>query len=129
MKKIFFIPIVLILSGCVTAGQSPAKTLTRYNHVSTGMTVDQVEAVIGETVVVGYDVDQETGRTSPITEKSLQREQKIQKNGRMYDVKFYLTHIRQSDDRVTDDELTPFIFEDGRLKARGWYYLDKLAGH
>jgi len=127
MKKIFIPFFAVFLTGCVTTGQNTVKSLAPLNHVTTGMTRDQVEAVMGDEVVVGYDMSGSGGNElKPITEKSLQRTQKIQKNGREYDIAYYLTHIRQPDDRTTDDELTPFIFEDNRLIAKGWYYLDRL---
>jgi len=38
---------------------------------------------------------------------------------------FYYTEMHHSGDAITDDELTPLVFEGGTLVGWGWSYLDQ----
>lgn len=49
------------------------------------------------------------------------------KDGRRYEVLYYYTEIKERDDRITDDELTPLIFEDGKLVGWGYEVLRRLG--
>lgn len=42
------------------------------------------------------------------------------KDGRPYEVLYYYTDMKQRDDKITDDELTPLVFQQGKLV--GWGY-------
>ena len=42
------------------------------------------------------------------------------KNGDMIEILFYYTELRQSDGKLTDDELTPLVFINGKLDSWGW---------
>ena len=37
---------------------------------------------------------------------------------------FYYTDVKARDNAITDDELTPLVFEDDKLVGWGWSYLD-----
>lgn len=41
------------------------------------------------------------------------------KNGQRYEALYYYTDMKQRDDRITDDELTLLLFQDGKLIAWG----------
>lgn len=43
------------------------------------------------------------------------------KDGKNYDI-YYMRSVRQADGLKTDDEFTPYIFENGKLIAIGWAY-------
>jgi Protein of unknown function (DUF3192) len=49
------------------------------------------------------------------------------KDGRRYEVLYYYTDLKQRDDKITDDELTPLIFENGKLIAWGHDALHRLG--
>jgi hypothetical protein len=52
------------------------------------------------------------------------REEKLQAaDGAALEVLYYYTDLRQRDDRITDDELTPLVFRDGKLAGKGYDYL------
>ncbi|MFL6654624.1 MAG: DUF3192 domain-containing protein [Sulfurifustis sp.] len=42
------------------------------------------------------------------------------KDGRAYEVLYYYTDLKQQDDKITDDELTPVVFQGGRLVGIGY---------
>lgn len=41
------------------------------------------------------------------------------KDGQRYEVLYYYTDMKQRDDKITDDELTLLLFQDGKLVAWG----------
>ena len=48
-------------------------------------------------------------------------------NGHTYDVLYYYTDLKERDDKITDDELTPVIFEAGKLVGWGYDTLNRLT--
>ncbi len=47
------------------------------------------------------------------------------KDGKTYEVLYYYTDLKQRDDKIADDELTPLVFEDGKLIGWGYPFLDQ----
>lgn len=43
-----------------------------------------------------------------------------QRSGDVIEIYFYYTQLRQIDERITDDELTPLVFINGKLDSWGW---------
>ena len=55
------------------------------------------------------------------------REWVTAKNGRRYEVLYYYTDLKERDDKITDDELTPLIFEGGKLVGWGHGAFQRLG--
>ena len=126
MQRIALILISLWLAGCTAAGQT-AKKLTDVRSISRGMSKQEVAAILGTQVIVGYELaDAKTGIFKPITLPNPHRIQTITKNNRTYDIAFYLTEVRQADELVSDDELTPFVFEQDKVVGQGWPFVNKI---
>ena len=47
------------------------------------------------------------------------------KDGKIYEVLYYYTDLKQRDDKITDDELTPLVFENQKLIGWGYSFLDQ----
>lgn len=47
------------------------------------------------------------------------------KDGKSYEVLYYYTEMKQRDDKITDNELTPLVFHDGKLIGWGYPFLDR----
>jgi hypothetical protein len=47
------------------------------------------------------------------------------KDGKTYEVLYYYTDMKARDDKITDDELTPLVFQDGKLIGWGYPFLDQ----
>jgi hypothetical protein len=47
------------------------------------------------------------------------------KDGKNYEVLYYYTDLKQRDDKITDDELTPLVFHEGKLTGWGRPFLDQ----
>ncbi len=127
MRNILFALTFLFLAGCAGLVQDDAKNLTRVQYVSKGMNREDVNTVMGREVVIGYEItDVKAGTTKPITMPNPHRSETVRDGERLLQVEFYFTHIRQPDGIISDDELTPLIFEDNRLIAKGWDALNRI---
>ena len=47
------------------------------------------------------------------------------KDGKPYEILYYYTDIKQRDDKITDDELTPLVFDGRKLIGWGYPFLDQ----
>lgn len=47
------------------------------------------------------------------------------KDGKTYEVLYYYTDMKARDDKITDDELTPVVLQDGKLVGWGYPFLDQ----
>ncbi|MCA9408707.1 MAG: DUF3192 domain-containing protein [Candidatus Omnitrophica bacterium] len=152
MKKIFFLLIFLSLFTPVSANESiPAdkaaerervdknkdnesdvlskkKELTNIDLIYVGMTMDEVEKVMGNTLTVGYKngINDHEGGFVPINLENPHRKEIITKQDKDYTVYYYYTHIKRGDGLIAEEELTPIVFEDGKVKSKGWDALFKI---
>ena len=116
-----------MLSGCVGISQYvPAKDLTNIKQISVGQDKAEVAQIMREQVTIGYEKDEKTKTFNPIVLKNPYRIELIKAGGRSYEVYFYFTAVKQPDDIVSDDELTPLVFDEDRLAGQGWPFLNQL---
>ena len=47
------------------------------------------------------------------------------KDGKTYEVLYYYTDLNARDDKITDDELTPVVLQDGKLVGWGYPFLNQ----
>lgn len=126
MKNIFLLPLIVLIAGCATLS-GPLKSLTRIEQVQPGVTREEASSILGDKVVVGYEItDPKSGSTKPIVITNPQKAETITQGTKTYEVVYYFTHIVKADGNITDDELTPLVFENGRLAGKGWYFLNKV---
>ena len=141
VKKII-LGLILVLSGCTMAQvQMPAptpraalKTFPSAEIIAQlpmGVQRQEAKAQAGASVVVGYETDLEAQANTPKKVKAIvinnpYKTENLEKNNKQYEVDYYLTHIDQADGTIADEELTPLVFENGRLVGKGWEFLNKL---
>lgn len=127
MKK-YLLPLwCLILAGCVVTTRPSAHQLTNVSDISMGSSKQEVERVMGAEVVVGYERSDNTGGTFvPITVKNPTRIEYVEGAGKKYEVEYYFTQIKQADGNITDDELTPMVFDHDRLVGKNWEFLNDI---
>lgn len=108
MKK-FLLPALcaVLTAGCANIYLD---TIQQYSlvadQVELGASVAQVREILDPTQV-------------GLTAKDLKRPERFKKDGKEVLILFYRSGW-QDDGITTDDEFTPYIFEDGVLKAIGW---------
>lgn len=136
MTKYFLLMMVLFLTGCVNFNEEQVSAqsvllrqnnLTNVNALTIGMTYQEVAAIMGPFVKIGYkESDYQTNGFEPITLKHPYRAETLNAQDKNYEVMYYFTVINNADGIVADDELTPLVFSDQKLIGKGWDFLFKL---
>lgn len=66
--------------------------------------------------------------STPITRISNPyRSEILQGKEKTFEVLYYYTDVKRRDDAITDDELTPLIFDEERLIGWGWSFLKETV--
>lgn len=124
MKRGSILTIALaLLAACSNFYLDTASSLREANKanlkkLSTGMQKSTVVEIMGTEPSKGVFMWIDNPyRTESVTAK----------DGRRYEVLYYYTDLKQRDDKITDDELTPLIFENGKLVAWGRDALRRLG--
>jgi hypothetical protein len=139
MKRILISMCVLMVSGCVSVSfqetvenskfvaRIKESSLTDIHKLKMGMKIQEVKAIMQAGVKIGYE---KTGSDKQdfrrISLKNPYRIEEMKKQNRQYKVYYYFTHIVKSDGIISDEELTPIVFEYDTLIGKGWNYLFRL---
>ncbi len=141
MKKKYLMLLSIFLIGCTTASLNNKvsntskvfndldgrRNLTNISHVYLGMTYSEVISIMGDKFNIGYKQDESTFRIlEPITIKSPYRVEALKFKDNRYRVVYFYTKIQKSDGIISDDELTPLVFQDDKLIGKGKDYLFHL---
>jgi len=138
MKRFIVSLFCLALTGCVAVSYPVEKKaslvhsqktilLTGMDKISHGMTFTRVQELIGESQTVGYEKCEECAQGfKEIAVKNPYRQENYSKNSKEYRIYYYYTSLQKPDGLITDDELTPFIFEDDILIGKGFDFLFRL---
>ncbi len=120
------------LSGCATTPTyDPMKAANRqelllnessFKAVREGMTIDEVHHIMGTELVIGYKLQDPDYK--PLTIANPYKSETIEQGN--YLIEYYVQAIRQPEGVVSDNELIPFIFKDGKLTGRGWSVVNAL---
>lgn len=119
----------LAAAGCSTLMVDPLSQLRETNkhniaRIAPGMTRMEVEAVMGDARAGGKLPEVVFGRLQYLEAKNPMREERVSgADGAAYRVLFYYTDVRELDDKITDDELTPVVFRDGKVAGVGYGFL------
>jgi hypothetical protein len=89
--------------------------------VASGMTRMEVESVMGHERAGGKLPEVLFGRVQYLEAKNPMREET---NGDEL-VLYYYTDVKQLDDKITDDELTPVVFRGGKVVGIGSQFLKR----
>ncbi len=122
----------LILSGCASAPTyNPMQATLKqeillnesgFKALQDGMTRDQVHQIMGEALVVGYKF--QVPDYKPLTVANPYKTQAVSTD---YLIEYYVEAIRQPDGVISDDELMPLVYKDGKLVGRGWPLANSIA--
>lgn len=108
----------------ITAPAEEKGNLTNIHHVTVGMKYGEVAGIMGKQITIGYQQgSQRMGTFAPVTIENPHRQEVLKADNKMYNVVYYFTHIRTPDGQITDDELTPLVFENDELIGKGWTFL------
>ena len=101
------------------------KPLTQLYRIKAGMTSHEVNALLGSELLVGFRSDgPDPDKLEPMTIPQPYRQEDVLKNGKKYTVLYYISNVEKSDGLVSEDELTPMVFDGEILVGKG---LDELG--
>ena len=120
MKRII-IMLLLMLAGCSNFYLDTSELLRTQNaenikKLSIGMRKDVVMELMGTEPSKGVFM---------WIDNPYRSETVTGQDGRTYEVLYYYSELKQRDDKITDDELTPLVFENGKLVGWGYPFLDR----
>ena len=123
MKKIAAVSVLFVLVAGCTSSLDRVRTANRRNllKLSVGMTKEQALAIMGNKSGGGRFGEPKVN--SPYKSEILQEKEKT------FEVLYYYTDIKSSiytanPATITDDELTPLVFDNGKLIGWGASFLD-----
>jgi len=136
VKRFFLLGLCGLLYGCSSAPVAPLvsvdpqamqRRFISVSQIHSGLTRAEVTSLLGKEVVTGYSLtDESSGEYTPITAANPSRTETIQKGKKSYSVDYYLVGIKVADDKVSDDELVPVVFQNEKVVGIGWDYLNAL---
>jgi hypothetical protein len=123
MKRVLLIVSIMcvFLCGCATSAGVRATNREKMNKLSMGMSKNDVLDTMGTKTIRTYASWTGTGPGEIITNPY--RSEILKGKDKTFEVLYYYTDIKKSDGAITDDELTPFVFEDDILIGWGWSFL------
>ncbi|MBF0504924.1 MAG: hypothetical protein HQL14_07470 [Candidatus Omnitrophica bacterium] len=134
MRYVWIVFSLLVLAGCAStpvynpmqASTHPVLLLNENSlkEVKEGMTPEEVHKIMGQELVIGYTY--QSTDYKPLTILNPYKVQEIKGSGHM--IEYYVSSIRKSDGVVSDDELMPLVYKDGKLIGRGWPMVKSLPG-
>jgi len=87
-----------------------------FKAIRDGMTMDQVHKMMGQELIIGYTF--RVPGYKPLTIPNPYKSEAIKDTG--FFIEYYIEAIRRPDGIVSDNELMPLIFKNGKLIGRGW---------
>jgi hypothetical protein len=123
MKELSILLLCLGLVGCATTfSQIASDNRTNLLQLSIGMTKENVLNIMG-TKTRYANFDERVSRYIDAPINNPYRSEIMQGNNKTLEVLYYYTDIKSVDDAITDDELTPLVFDDGKLIGWGNSFL------
>ena len=132
MRFSWIIFLSLILTGCATSpvynpmqSDSPQEILLNESGLKAlreGMALDQVHQMMGQELIIGYK--EQTPGYLPLTIPNPYKSEAIKNTG--FFIEYYIEAIREPNGIITDNELMPLIFKNGKLIGRGWPLANSL---
>jgi len=141
-KKVITAPLILLISFLIL--QSPAFARSTVSKVidmnqrglaklSAGMTKEEVAEVMSQRAIIARQLGERIEVRNPYKAETLKGKEKVEEIAggekiekevdKNFDVLYYLTGSSGKDYRVTDSNLTPLVFDEGKLIGWGQGFL------
>ncbi len=123
MKNIFLIlGLIFMTAGCVTVPNSigtSGSVARPSDRVTPGMTRAAVAAIMNARVVVGYEIDPDTGVSKSVEAPNLYSSEIVKVQGVSYQVDRYMVRPAMASARIAETELFPVVYKGGLVAAIG----------
>ena len=116
-KKILLVVILfqLLLVSCgPTLEMIQSTNRSNLNKISLGMTKSEVLNIMCTITISSCE---------GLYMNSPYRSETTNHNGIDFEIHFFFTDTKKSDNSITDDELTPVVYLNGKVVGYGWSYL------
>jgi len=131
MKRFSLFLVILILAGCATANKLENFRLQNRQalpKISIGMTKEAVNTLMGTNTAEEKEfVGLLFGGYKKQIVNNPYRTETLQGKDKVLEVYYYYTDVKSRDDAITDDELTPIVFDEGKVIGWGWSFLETNA--
>jgi hypothetical protein len=128
MKKVVVVSVLFVLIAGCTSSLDRVRTANRRNllKLSVGMTKEQALAIMGH--------KSGGGRFGEPTVNSPYKSEILPGKDKTFEVLYYYTDVESTvytanPATITDDELTPLIFDNGKLIGWGTDFLEDIKQH
>jgi len=124
-KPICLLVFAVMVSGCaapMTLSQATALTREMLLKTSVGMSRKKVDNIVGTKPKKVIDPKASNDQTFATFNNPF-RSEIIQGNGKNFEVVFYVTDDIGGDGVFSNEDLTPLVFEEGKMIGWGWGYL------
>jgi len=120
--------LVMMVSGCVprpTISEITAPNRANLLKLSIGMSKQEAIDIMGtdEMTVFYRPPDAGVLRRKTVIITNPYRSEIFQGKDKALEVIYYVTDVKRDDGVITDDELTPLVFDNGTLIGWGWGFL------
>jgi len=106
--------------------EATAPNRTNLLKLSMGMSKAEAITAMGTAPATAYYRDN-FGFQQSFTINNPYRSEILQGKDKTFEVLYYATDVKKDDNAITDDELTPLVFDNGKLIGWGWSFLQDNA--
>lgn len=127
MKKILLVLLCLFLNvnNCApTSDAVRAENRSNLLKLSIGMTKENVIKIMGNKTITTIIKDGTFFGTLGTVINNPFRSEILRGKDKVFEVIYYYTDKKKADSAITDDELTPLVFDNGILMGWGWRFLE-----
>jgi len=122
MRLFTLLVIATLLVGFISPEQQRTINRDHLTDLALGMTKAHVVSLLGDAIAEDFDESGTYMITNPYKTET------IKGHGNTYEVLYYHTQIKERDRFLTEDELTPLIFnKKQKMIGWGWTFLKALA--
>ncbi len=130
MRVFLLILMCIGLFGCASIGDIRNTNRENLNKLSLGMTKQDALKIMGQETKRGYCYNAfmnvlTYGIASGCNEQinNPYRSEILKGKDKVFEVLYYYTDMKKGYGGITDDDLTPLVFDDGKLIGWGWSFL------
>jgi len=118
--------VLMIGGGCQT--MSTATAINRENLLKLTIGISRKEALdtmgTEDFIATYWPPGSGLARYLNVTISNPYRSEVLQGKEKTFEIIYYVTDVKRDDGAITDDELTPLVFDDGKLIGWGWSFLE-----
>ena len=121
-KLIYIFAIAMVMNGCATMSDITMPNREGLLKLSLGMTKEEAINTMPKDKKTAIPFGQ---IGSGIAVNNPYRSEILSGKDKNFEVLYYVTDIKSDENVIADDELTPLVFDNGKLIGWGWGFLNE----